>query len=136
MAGDGGVSFANIQSYLDAIADNPNNTRNVDDAGHARFWRVTYNEFITGLVPNEFCKGADIPIVNADPSQCAFFQALVTPSGWCNMRQMPRGGPMITDAGYAVTAADGMTYTGAEIEANIRWWLTNGMPEVSTPVSA
>ncbi|MCZ8548315.1 hypothetical protein OOJ09_29440 [Mesorhizobium qingshengii] len=124
------IVFADIQSYLDGIADNPKNTRKVDDAGHARFWRVSYHEFITGFVPDETCKGQDVPIVNSDPAQCPFYQALVAPAGWCNMRQMPRGGPFITDAGYAVTLGGGLLITGVEMDANIRWWLTNGMPEV------
>lgn len=130
MVDDKHIVFADIQSYLDGIADNPNNKQKADDARHARFWRVSYHEFITGFVPDERCKGQDVPIVNSDPVQCPFYQALVTTVGWCNMRQMPRGGPFITDAGYTVTLSNGLLTTGAEIDANIRWWLTNGMPEV------
>ncbi|NTG32407.1 hypothetical protein G6L08_35290 [Agrobacterium rhizogenes] len=124
------IVFADIQSYLEGIANNPNNRRNVDDSNHARFWRVSYQEFVTGVVPNESCQGQHVPIVNVDPEKCPFYQALATPAGWCNMRQMPRGGPFITDAGYMITLGDGSSIAGAEIAANIRWWLKNGMPEV------
>jgi hypothetical protein len=123
------ITYADIQAYLEAIADNPNNTRNVDNSSHRRFWNVPYQQFVTGNVPNERCNGNPIPIVNRDPNLCPFYQSLKNSSGWCNLSQMPRRGPYITDPGYKVTLRSGRVITGAEIDANIVWWLTNGMPE-------
>jgi hypothetical protein len=124
------VTFADIQMYLEAIANNPQNKRKVDNSDHKRFWNTTYQKFITGPVPNEDCgDGAPIPIVNKDPAQCAFYQALKAKSGWCELGQMPKGGPFITDTGYTVKLSNQTTISGADIDANIVWWLTHNMPE-------
>ena len=123
------VSYADIQSYLEAIANNPANQRQVDDSAHGRFWNVSYAQFTTGNVPDERCHGAAIPIVNADPAKCAFYQSLKAPTGFCNLAQMPKRGPFITSPGYQVTLANGVVMTGGQIDDNIVWWLTNGMPE-------
>jgi hypothetical protein len=133
------VIFADVQAYLDAIADNPDDNGNADNANHGRFWRTTYQDFISGPVPGENCHGAPIPIVgrvpgspNVDPLQCPFYQAIKNPSGWCNKGQMPKNGPpkaFITDASYKVTLKDGTVVTGAEIQANIESWLKTGLSE-------
>ena len=123
------ITYANIQNYLEAIANNPADKRDVDNSSHGRFWNVPYAKFITGTVPNELCAGNLIKIVDPDPSKCSFYQSLVNSAGWCSSQQMPKKGPFVTDPGYKVTLADGSVMTGAEIDANIVWWLTNGMPE-------
>jgi hypothetical protein len=125
-----GVVYKDIQAYLDAIADNPNNKRDVANSGHDRFWKVPYQQFISNVVPNEVCAGKAIKIVDPDPSKCPFYQSIKNPSGWCNTGQMPKKGPFITDPGYTVTLKDGSTITGAKIDEQIVWWLTNNMPEL------
>jgi hypothetical protein len=135
------VIFSDIQNYLDAIAKK--NGDKVDGADHGRFWKdLTYDQFISQPLPGDItCNNNPFPIVNADPAQCALYQALIRKSnpqvpgdfgGWCNLAQMPkRGGPWITDDGYTVTLNDGhnTVISGADIAANIVWWLTNGMPQ-------
>lgn len=123
------VTFSDIQMYLEGIANNPNNKRNVDNSNHARFWKVSYQSFINGTVPGEACTGKPIPIVNKDPAQCAFYQSLKNAAGWCSLGQMPKRGPFITDAGYVVKLSNGTSISGTDIDANIVWWLTNNMPE-------
>ena len=123
------VSFSDIQAYLEAIADDPDNKKSVDNSAHERFWNVPYAQFVNGTVPNENCNGSAIPIANKDPNKCSFYQALKSASGWCNLSQMPQRGPYITDPGYKVTLKNGTMISGAQIDANIVWWLTNGMPE-------
>jgi hypothetical protein len=133
------ILFADIQAYLDAIADNPNNTGDVESSNHRRFWQTTYLEFTTGSVPLETCNNAPIPIVgkvagnpNVDPAQCPFFQALTSPTGWCNKGTMPKFGPptsFITDQNYKITLKDGTVLTGTQIQDNITWWLGHGLPE-------
>jgi hypothetical protein len=129
MAPTSRITYADIQSYLEAVANNPQSRRSVDSSGHGRFWEVPYQEFVTGSVPNEQCNGASIKIVDSDPNNCAFYQALRDANGWCNLSQMPMTGPFITDPGYSVVLSSGTVISGADIDANIVWWLTNGMPE-------
>jgi hypothetical protein len=123
------IVYSDIQAYLEAIANNPNDERSVDDSNHQRFWKKPYDQFIHDSVPNEDCNGAPIPIVNKDPNQCPFYQALVNKTGWCSKQQMPRKGPFITDQDYTVKLANGASIKGSEIDANIIWWLTHEMPE-------
>jgi hypothetical protein len=123
------ITYADIQMYLEAIANNPNNRRDTDSSGHGRFWNVSYNQFVQGTIPNEDCSGQPIPILDPDPAKCPLYQALKAPNGWCNGGQMPMKGPYITAAGYAVKLSNGVSIPGADIDANIVWWLTNGMPE-------
>jgi hypothetical protein len=42
---------------------------------------------------------------------------------------MPQAGPYITDPGYSVKLGNGTVISGADIDANIVWWLTNNIPE-------
>jgi hypothetical protein len=123
------VKYSDIQMYLEAIANNPNDKRQVDKSNHGRFWKKTYAQFKNDAVPGEDCNGAPIPIVNSDPKKCALYQALVSDAGICDKKQMPRGGPFITDDGYTVKLSNGTVMKGSDINANIVWWLTNGMPE-------
>lgn len=123
------VTFSDIQMYLEGIANNPDNKRDVDISNHGRFWNVSYQTFITGTVPGEACNGNPIPIADKDPAKCAFYQALKNSAGWCSLEQMPKRGPFITDRGYAVKLSNGQTISGADIDANIVWWLTHNMPE-------
>jgi hypothetical protein len=126
------IVFADIQAYLDAIADNPDDAGDIDSSRHGRFWQVAHKDFISGTVPGENCAGTAIPIVDKDAARCPFYQALTNPSGWCNKGQMPKNGParaFITSANYKVKLKDGSTVTGREIDDNVVWWLTNGMPD-------
>ena len=126
------ISYDDIVLYLEAIANNPLDKASVDAADHGRFWKgLTRDQFVTGLVPQVDCNGAPIPIVNADPAQCPFYQALVNKTGWCQKSQMPKRGPWITDPGYSVTLAGGVQIAGTDIAANIEWWLRNNMPAKS-----
>jgi hypothetical protein len=139
IAGVQKVVYADIQAYLDAIADNPDDNSKADNANHGRFWQMKYQDFVSGTVPGENCHGALIPITgkvagspNVDPLQCPFYQALKNSSGWCSKGQMPKNGPpkaFITDPAYKVTLKNGQVITGAEIQANIETWLSNGLPE-------
>jgi hypothetical protein len=70
------VSYSDIQAYLEAVADDPDNKRSVDNSAHERFWNVPYAQFVNGTVPNESCNGSAIPIANKDPNKCSFYQAL------------------------------------------------------------
>ena len=49
--------------------------------------------------------------------------------GWCQLGQMPQLGPFISDPGYSVKLSNGTVISGADIDANIVWWLTNNIPE-------
>jgi len=124
------INYAVIQSYLEAIANNPADKGDVDLSSHGRFWQVPYQQFVNGQVPDEACNEQPIPITDRDPAKCPFYQTLKNPTGWCNLKQMPLKGPFITDPGYTVKLADGTTISGQDIDANIVWWLTNNMPEV------
>jgi hypothetical protein len=123
------VTWSDIQAYLDAIADRPGNAGDIDSASHGRFWNIAYQSFIAGTVPNEDCGGAPIPNVNPDPNLCALYQALTGPKGWCQLGQMPLGGPVITGNAYLATLKDGTKISGADIATNMLVWIKNGMPE-------
>ena len=106
------IVYADIQAYLEAIADNPDDRNNVDFSRHGRFWTKTRDQFVSDTVPGEACGGQPIPIVDQDPAKCPFFIALTSRTGFCNLGQMPRGGPakaFITDPNYKVTLKDGTT---------------------------
>jgi hypothetical protein len=123
------VIWADIQAYLDAIADHPGNQGDIESASHGRFWNVDYNTFMVGTVPHEDCNGSAIPNVDHDPKKNPLYQALINGKGWCQLGQMPLSGPFITDRGYVATLKDGSTISGADIASNILAWITNGMPE-------
>ena len=98
----------------------------IDYSPHGAFWRVDYATFTTGKVPHV----GGISIMNLQtPLQSPFFVILTNPNGFQNRRQMPRGGPFITDAGYQVSLADGTSITGQQIIDSLTEWLSNGFPE-------
>ena len=71
-----------------------------------------------------------MPILDhAKPLDSPFFLILINPDGWCDLPQMPEGGPFITDSGYFVTLQNGTDITGQEIRDNIASWLSSGFPE-------
>jgi hypothetical protein len=127
------ITFSRIQSYLDAIADNPSNVGDIDISPHGRFWRVSHDDFVKGVVPGGQqveCQNKPTPIIDSNnPAQSPFYLILTASNGFCNMPRMPKGGPFITDSDYQVTLADGTTVTGAQIQRDLLEWLTNGFPQ-------
>lgn len=131
------ITFADLQAILDGIADNA--ALSVDGGGcpHKRFWRVNYNTFLSGEVPNIVLGGVTyhIKIVdNATPINSPFYNILLGDlsvnegaNSW-TISQMPEGGPFITDTGYSITVG-GNDMTGDEIKTAIGDWLNNAMPE-------
>jgi hypothetical protein len=125
------IVYADIQAYLDAIADKA--TNDIGNSPHKRFWQVPYDTFIHGTVPavkssgDPIPVGQPIPIIDqANPINSAFFTILT--GKFAGKRQMPGGGPLITDAGYQVTVG-GKTVKGQQIHDDIASWLKNGFPE-------
>jgi hypothetical protein len=130
------IAFSDIKIYLDAIAAKTG----IDMGGtpHNSFWNIPYANFVTGNIPHVKCNGNPIPIINrivdpatgiADPLKSSFYLILIAPNGFCGKRQMPDGGPYITDANYQITLPDGSTLTGQQVQDNIKSWLLNGLPE-------
>jgi hypothetical protein len=125
MPGRSVIGFARVKDYLNAIADAHGS---ISASPHRRFWNLGYQAFVAGDVPNVACNGQPVPIINkSDPSQSPFF--LILQSDWCNLPQMPAGGPFITDADFEVDRPDGSAVTGSEIQADLAAWLVNGFPE-------
>ena len=128
------ITFAKVQSYLDAIADNPDNNP-IDASPHGRFWSgKTRDEFVASNIPNVTCHGAPIPAIDQSnlpdsANESPFFLILTNTDGFCQKRQMPGGGPFITDPNYQVTLADGTIVTGEQIQTDLKEWLSNGFPE-------
>jgi hypothetical protein len=126
------ITYADIQSYLDAIMAKDNNP--IGGSPHQVWWHnpntaaggpLAYADFTTGMVP-----GIGVPIMDtANPASSAFYVILTDPNGYQGMPQMPFGGPYITDADYTATLGSGKTITGQDIQANMLSWLTNGFPE-------
>jgi hypothetical protein len=122
------IYFPTVKAYLDAIAAQANN--DISNSPHQSFWDVSYNDFINGNIPHVLCNGQPIPIVNkANPLQSSFYLIITSAAGFCGKRQMPGGGPFVTDAGYQIQLAGGTIVTGQQIQDDISSWLTNGFPE-------
>ncbi|WP_026603637.1 hypothetical protein [Methylomonas sp. 11b] len=123
------ITYSRVIAYLDAIADKGINK--TEDAPHDRFWKdLSREQFVNGTVPNVHCHGADIPIIDHEnPANSSFFLVLKANAAFCNKAQMPRGGPWITDEGYAITLLDGSQVSGQQIQDDIIDWLLNGFPE-------
>jgi hypothetical protein len=123
------TKYADIIMYLDAIAAKANANTNL--APHKYWWHVNqdinqaplaYCDFTTGTV-----YGVGVPIINqTNPLQSLFYLLLSTPGGTGGYKQMPDGGPYITDQGYSVKLSNGIPITGAQIMANLAEWLGNG----------
>jgi hypothetical protein len=125
MPGRSVVGFAQVKDYLNAIADAHGG---ISTSPHRRFWNQSYRAFVDGEVPNVTCAGQPVPIINkTDPLQSPFF--LILQGDWCNLPQMPTGGPYITEADFEVDLPDGSAATGPEIMTDLAAWLTNGYPE-------
>jgi hypothetical protein len=122
------ISFSTVKIYLDAIAAQAAN--DISNSPHLDFWNVDYTTFKNSSIPNVRCSGQPIPFINhAAPEKSAFFLIMKDPAGFCGKRQMPGGGPFITDPGYQITLADGTAITGQQIQNDISFWLLNGFPE-------
>jgi hypothetical protein len=122
------IRYADILTYLDAIATKANNP--VADAPHGQWWSgLSYQQFLSANVLGVNVMDTDTPL------QSAFYVILTSQSGYQGNPQMPGSitskpaGPFITDSGYTATLSDGTTITGAEIQANMESWLSNGFPE-------
>lgn len=126
------VSFQDIKLYLNAVADKAAN--DIGNSPHDRFWNIAYADFINGVVPHVKCNGNPIPLIDkTDPVKSAFYTIMVDAMGFCQKRQMPGGGPFVTDNNYQLTLPDGSTVTGQQILDNIKSWLLNGFPESIKP---
>lgn len=124
------ISFVRVKIYLDAIAAQAAN--DINNSPHNTFWNLSYTDFVNGNIPHVTCNGQPIPLINkADPKNSAFFVILTNAAGFCNKRQMPGGGPFITDAGYTVNLPDGTAVTGQQIQNDLSNWLGNGFPEMA-----
>jgi hypothetical protein len=120
------ITFARLQEYLNKIGDKAN----LDPANsrHGVFWNGTYQAFMNGVVPKKTCNGQPVPIIDpVNKANSAFNQILR--AGWCDMPQMPKTGPFVTDPGYSITLADGTNVSGAQILKDIQDWLNAGAPE-------
>jgi hypothetical protein len=130
---NGHMTYAKVQQYLDAIADQA--LLDVSNAPHGRFWKIGYQEFVAGFVPDNNendgkmkCEGKPVPIIDQQkPEDTPFLNILR--GKWCQKDQMPDAGPFITDEGFTVTLGDGTQVTGQQIQDDILSWLSNGFPE-------
>jgi hypothetical protein len=119
------INFETVKNYLDAIADANGLIAN---SPHQRFWRIPYANFIKGNVPHVSCEGKPVPIIDQqDPANSPFLLILL--GGWCGNRQMPGGGPHITEEGYEVPLPDGSVASGEQIRDDLMEWLAGGFPE-------
>jgi len=118
------MTFAQIKTYLDAIADNANG--DISISPHDRFWNVSYHDFTTGDVPGVTDSGGrPVPIINTShPDQSSFYQVLL--GRWQGFNQMPSGGPVVKDTTYTIA---GTNVPGTKILADILDWLNNSYPE-------
>ncbi len=118
------IRYADILNYLTAIMNEGKNS--INDSPHGEWWSgLSYNDFITGQVPN---LGVNI-MDSSSPLQSAFYLILINTNGYQGMPQMPGGGPYITDQNYSAKLPDGTTISGPTIQANIQSWLSNDFPE-------
>lgn len=123
------IAFSRVKEYLDGIADKANN--DVETSPHGRFWRTSYKEFVDGVVPLVKCNGNPIPIIDkGDPANSPLLLILTSADGWCGRAQMPDGGPVITDADYAITLLDKTIVSGKQIQEDLTAWLKGGFPEL------
>jgi hypothetical protein len=119
------IHYQDILNYLTAIANKANNP--IGNAPHGEWWSgLSYQQFLSAKVLNVNVMDSSTPL------QSPFYVILTNPNGAKNFPQMPGGrppGPFITDAGYTATLPDNTTISGADIQANIESWLSNGYPE-------
>lgn len=123
------ITFTRLKEYLDKVADKA--TGDVTTAPHKVFWKVNdAATFRAGVVPNVKCHGAAIPNVDAaTPAATALLVILRDQTGFCGKRQMPGGGPFLTDEGYMIKLDTGEEVSGAQVLADIQAWLEAGAPE-------
>ena len=120
------ITYARFQQYLSAIAAAAN--LDVANSGHGAFWNIPYQSFKSGTVPSKQCNGTPVPLLDpVNKLDSAFYKILQ--GGWCNMPEMPRTGPFVTDDGYLVALPDGTQITGKQILLDIESWLKAGAPE-------
>jgi hypothetical protein len=120
------INFDRVVEYLDKIGGQAVNKP--ANARHGVFWDVKYQAFMTGTVPNKHCLGQNVPIIDpVNMVNSAFYQILK--GRWCNMPQMPFGGPLVTEANYSITLDDGTVVTGQQVLQDLEEWLAAGAPE-------
>jgi hypothetical protein len=136
------IGFDTVQKYLDGFAG----LGTIGNSPHKAFWKtksvggvhtpITYDDFVSGAVPNVKYRGAPIPIIWKEaPLLSPFFLILAEPNGFAGIDQMiPFGGAHLTDAGISITLSDGTTVTGAQVIADLQTWLSNGFPKDPTPI--
>lgn len=125
------IGFSTVQAYLNAVAEA---NGGILSSPHRAFWNVSYDHFMNGIVPDVKCNGNAVPIINREaPLQSPFFVIMTTSTGWCGKRQMPGGGPFITDEKFQFTLPDGSTVTGKQIREDLATWLQNNCPENPAP---
>ncbi len=123
------ITFTKLQQYLDAVAGNA--TLDPANAPHGVFWHVALDTFKTMNVPNVLCGGQALPLLKVgDGANSALYAVLISDKSpiACQKKQMPDGGPLITDAGYNVALPDGTMVAGAQIASDIKDWIDAGCP--------
>jgi hypothetical protein len=83
-------------------------------------------------VPNVMCTKAGVKspikvVVPNDPDNSPLLIILQKGQAICNYRQMPDGGPYLTDSGYQVVVS-GEAVSGQQILNDLRQWILNGCP--------
>jgi hypothetical protein len=138
------INFARVVVYLDGIANQPG--VDLSSSPHGPFWRVTRDQFVAGSVSDTTCRdhvdgaaqNVPIPIVHPHNAMnspilnillTTGLQRPMTDGSTCKKRQMPGGGPFVTDPASSITLADGSAVTGAQILADLRDWIDAGCPE-------
>jgi hypothetical protein len=149
------IGFETVQDYLSGFAA----LGTISNSPHKSFWKVkivggvstpvTYDDFINGTVPHVTYGGSSgsakqpIPIIWKDaPLLSPLFLILAESTGFAGIEQMiANGGPHLTDAGVTITVPDHSTtpagtktVTGAQVLADLEFWLKNGFPKDPTTI--
>lgn len=126
------IGFLTVQAYLDGVAAL---NGAIASSPHKAFWKAKYEDFIAGNVPGVKCQGAAVPIIKKGaPEQSPFFLIMTDANGWCGKRQMPGGGPYITDDNLQIPLDDGTVVTGKQVRDDLATWLRNGFPKDPKPI--
>jgi hypothetical protein len=146
------IRYSDALAYLDAIADATGGA--IDASPHGRWWKdasganLSYDHFKTGTITSAGIV-PPVPILDQSPStdksNSFFYKILLGPgsSGGTRYKQMPDGGPLITDTAantgtgngtdttpgsVVFTLGDGTLVTGKKIGDDLLEWLKAGAP--------